>query len=562
MNPTTSAAGLLQRRPPADERVRCRVCTKWGVKLVPFVGGEPCPQLPCGLPDAIALVGGIYVGVDDGLPQYCCVFCIRQVEAAYRLRQTCKESDGKLREMFQMVEEVYVKVEEPQEMVEVKEEAVEQEEDYGGCNVEELVEDMLMEAVGIKVEEPVMVVEQDALEDSEDTLSADEVNEVDFDEIADKVAENSFEKILATGIRCCLCKKNFETMDKLVTHRDSKHVAKELPDDELAVWGRCDLCNKTIKNPEINLVKHKEKAKLDFRCKTCGKMYPRRILAIRHFAIMHKLNEVGQKICCACAESFKTTKELKEHSNKVHLPKRPPPDEARPFVCDICYHCYKTERLLYRHKLRVTESGQRFHCGECKRSFKYLHRLREHELTHQLNQCYMCFKVDPCPESLQKHTETHNLPDGMFKCLECGKPYLSPRTLRSHSIIKHGAEVQRCQHCSATFATDAMLTVHMNTYHLNANNFKCKKCPSTFINMSNLLKHMKFNHQKVLPFPCFFCKLSFSKKFGRRVHMEIRHPAEMLANPLPIDELYNDSNYYKPVAKKVNRAPVTQNPFG
>ncbi|XP_039445712.1 meiosis-specific nuclear structural protein 1-like [Culex pipiens pallens] len=87
----------------ASELAVCRVCMSQGKQMVPFARYD-ADRKAYRLADAISAVGAVQVENGDGLPQYCCVRCLREIESAFKIRRVCQESDWRLREMYQQLE--------------------------------------------------------------------------------------------------------------------------------------------------------------------------------------------------------------------------------------------------------------------------------------------------------------------------------------------------------------------------------------------------------------------------------------------------------------------------
>uniref|UniRef100_A0A1Q3F6J2 Putative c2h2-type zn-finger protein n=1 Tax=Culex tarsalis TaxID=7177 RepID=A0A1Q3F6J2_CULTA len=527
--------------PPPAQTAMCRVCTGTDRQLIPFAQFDTDRKV-YRLAEAIAAVGGVRVANDDGLPQHCCVRCLRAIESAYKIQRLCQESDRKLREMFRADQLVEVKKEneeanETEEFlfeVEIETPMADAKEEFpASYEMKEEVDD------GLKIDGGAsssdlnldLVKEEIHIDDQEDVFWYEDGNSMECEETADDAANEDvcYEKIPVEGFRCCGCKQDFETKDELLAHRDTVHIGRKLSREQLEHRVQCDVCFKVVTQHRM-LLMHQQRVKFEYRCRTCGERRINRIRIINHFRIKHALIVGGACICCGCEESFNSPEELAAHSEAVHLPKRPPPDPNRTVVCDVCYASYKYERGLLIHKTRFTKAGQKFQCQECGKFFRYSRALKEHMKTHVRTQCHLCPVNKSSHKALLKHLAEHKTPDNRYKCLVCGLTYRAPQGLRHHGMDHTGERPHCCPQCPSTFTKAAQLTRHIKA-HRNQRDHQCGLCNAKFVDPSNLNQHVKYYHLKERPLVCFFCDYSFVKGYDRRRHMENNHAAELAANP-------------------------------
>uniref|UniRef100_A0A1Q3EZ04 ZAD domain-containing protein n=1 Tax=Culex tarsalis TaxID=7177 RepID=A0A1Q3EZ04_CULTA len=85
-------------QPPLSGSV-CRVCLQ-SIDPVATWSLFDCSVAGKSLVEALAVVGGIQVQTGDNFPKSCCSDCLKQVEAALKLRELCQESNRRLGQMF------------------------------------------------------------------------------------------------------------------------------------------------------------------------------------------------------------------------------------------------------------------------------------------------------------------------------------------------------------------------------------------------------------------------------------------------------------------------------
>ena len=110
--------------------------------------------------------------------------------------------------------------------------------------------------------------------------------------------------------------------------------------------------------------------------------------------------------------------------------------------------------------------------------------------------CTMCNKMFASQSGLQRHINTaHKDPkDKPFKCQDCGKGFLSERTLKTHTNMHLGVYPYRCQYCSKGFPNQDNLKGHLAS-HTNVKEFKCDQCGQEFTYRTSLNQHIAKAHQ-------------------------------------------------------------------
>ena len=110
--------------------------------------------------------------------------------------------------------------------------------------------------------------------------------------------------------------------------------------------------------------------------------------------------------------------------------------------------------------------------------------------------CTLCNKMFTSQSGLQRHINTaHKDPkDKPFKCQDCGKGFLSERTLKTHTNMHLGVYPYHCQYCNKGFPNQDNLKGHLAS-HTNVKEFKCDQCGQEFTYRTSLNQHIAKAHQ-------------------------------------------------------------------
>nr|XP_019561646.2 zinc finger protein 235-like isoform X2 [Aedes albopictus]XP_029711124.1 zinc finger protein 235-like isoform X2 [Aedes albopictus] len=536
----------------------CRVCMGWTSDSGLMVGLFDGQVQGTILAEVLALVGAVEPPTDDDrLPKWCCEGCLNALESAFKLRMMCQNSDRKLREAFSTNEEAVVVKQEVHEdnsdrdeMLDVKKAVVSEsiklpKLEIMDCVEEDQIRQMTVDADG---EDIIVKADGDAdsdideTEEDQDAIMSKEVNKPNHRKTS--LNPDVFDEVKALRFKCCGCNLTFDTSEELKTHSNEAHAHKKLSTQELQSKKQCDICYKVLFD-DRNVRKHQQKDTLNFRCKVCGELFWSRQRVCLHYDRAHSANPVikgPSKDCCACQEQFETEEQLREHSVTVHLPNKPPPDPTRPYTCNVCYRCYKSDMLLYRHQSRKLwlKATTKHVCAQCGKAYRSPKALQMHEVSHtgeKLFQCSKCPKAYSNWSSCQRHVLNHNIPVDKYKCEICGYILKSSSGWKQHMLQHTGERPHKCPHCPATFATTVGLNSHLST-HTDEKTVECPICKKQYKRNAELKRHLKFTHHKQKPFSCFFCPRQFVWKNRRKQHILQAHPKELQRNPLPPTELF------------------------
>ncbi len=109
--------------------------------------------------------------------------------------------------------------------------------------------------------------------------------------------------------------------------------------------------------------------------------------------------------------------------------------------------------------------------------------------------CTLCNKMFTSQSGLQRHINTaHKDPkDKPFKCVSCGKGFLSERTLKTHTNMHLGVYPYHCQYCQKGFPNQDNLKGHLAS-HTNVKQFRCESCGQEFTYRTSLNQHIAKAH--------------------------------------------------------------------
>jgi hypothetical protein len=234
--------------------------------------------------------------------------------------------------------------------------------------------------------------------------------------------------------------------------------------------------------------------------------------------------ETDRIFCCACAETFETIEEVKNHLRDVHG-KDYDADAAEPRAkflkhvvpCDLCGRKFDTKHQMEKHKFGYREMIACPTCGQLVRSNNLRSHLQRH--SKEMVECDIChrsykkayiyehknkvhctekkWKCDQCPDKafstkaiMREHLKRHN---PSFKrrvkavCTVCDRKFVSKSAHRDHMFIHSGQKRYQCEHCTAAFMHLTDFKRH-NWTHVGSP-FSCKKCGKYMDRPSHLRAH-------------------------------------------------------------------------
>ncbi|KAI3384750.1 hypothetical protein SNEBB_006987 [Seison nebaliae] len=154
------------------------------------------------------------------------------------------------------------------------------------------------------------------------------------------------------------------------------------------------LTNQPMKVTELK----KKRVRKEWKCETCGKIFDRPSLLIRHVR-----THTGEKPhhCEVCGKSFSTSSSLNTHV-RIH-------SGEKPHVCNVCGKRFTASSNLYYHRMIHTKVKPH-PCLHCGKTFATPGDLKTHTYTHTGNwpfQCKICHRGFSKINNLKHHEETH-----------------------------------------------------------------------------------------------------------------------------------------------------------
>ena len=178
-----------------------------------------------------------------------------------------------------------------------------------------------------------------------------------------------------------------------------------------------------------------------------------------------------------------------------------------------------------KHEKEIqSEKKTKFQCKTCLKILGTKHSLRQHEKTHQKQQCKVC-NSKVLPQSFEKHMQSHQneKSERKFECKICCQKFLTNKQLYKH--VKIHSKIFQCDLCGHYSALKSNLMKHLNL-HLVQGQFKCFFCRKLFKNKESFRFHSRQihgdpNNRKGLTKADLFCRTcrkEFDDVQARRSH--------------------------------------------
>lgn len=205
-------------------------------------------------------------------------------------------------------------------------------------------------------------------------------------------------------VQCYICGADFDSNPVMQKHiRDHLLVQKcELCNEKLTFHElgdhlcdgqesmHCEYCNEPF-NATIKLIEHLNSKHTDdgilYKCGKCSKFFKMTLLKDIHEKYHPDIPKPYR--CGQCFYRFTTEYGLNDHTELYHENKN-----GFSFVCEKCGKSFKTERNLANHS--SVHNERKFQCPDCPATFKRKHDVRAHSSIHQkirykCNQCEVTF---------------------------------------------------------------------------------------------------------------------------------------------------------------------------
>ena len=268
-------------------------------------------------------------------------------------------------------------------------------------------------------------------------------------------------------------------------HIFKAHKSKLPQHPDITPEVQCDECDNEFYNL-IEFNRHKKLAHGEKAiCQVCSKVTKSKVALDIHMKV--HANEVH--ICKVCRLEYTCLAYLKNHYSRMHETK----GEA-PFPCKLCYYKRaQTEEKLNKHMLE-NHSGVKYTCTQCAQCFKNKYTRRGHERV--------------------VHGEKTK------KCDDCGKMFVTERTLKVHIIQVHIKSKDKiCPSCGEAFFLVETFKIHL-LRHSDDRQFPCEVCGKSFFTKRDIRKH---SDTHTMPHECDKCNKSFGSKALLKDHVQVKH---------------------------------------
>merc|ERR1712130_1059924 len=147
-----------------------------------------------------------------------------------------------------------------------------------------------------------------------------------------------------------------------------------------------------------------------------------------------------------------------------------------------------------------------------------------------------CCKVFGTTSNMRRHYKSVHLLEKRFKCMTCGETFTRGSSLKMHVDQVHLSKRNLCADCGATFGTAQNLKRHIGTEHSSVTpQYPCSLCSATYASNAKLLLHM-MDHtgEPSRTFECPYESCSAKFKAQHMVNKHIRtakkHSGDRLAS--------------------------------
>nr|XP_029730797.1 zinc finger protein 43 isoform X1 [Aedes albopictus] len=348
---------------------------------------------------------------------------------------------------------------------------------------------------------------------------------------------------------CCGCLLHFESSEELETHRQMKHVRKNVTTMRPTSKHTCEGCLRLFGTTR-GMQYHKTRIsmlKVVWECKKCKIMFKlpgkRREHAKLHtdgdpVALVVRVKATTKQalgwVCCGpiCSQSFSTEEELIAHGRTSHWIDRKAADlehADRPEQCQVCFQRFLDRKQIFAHQRRKYKI-KKIKCTLCGQAVSSKTELKRHEVkVHNVDgfKCEICGKSYPSASSLTSHIKLMHVKGAQHMCTICGKTFRQSGGLSIHMSCHVEVPQFKCEICLKMFKHKLHLRYHMRT-HTGEKPYKCRYCDSAFANHTNWRRH-EMTHTGDKPHNCSYCEKSF---ILRRSLLE--HEASHTGGPKPI----------------------------
>lgn len=364
-------------------------------------------------------------------PGKICSTCERTMMQAYKFRETCLETEDKLKELLTIGENTMDTA-------------------SGQVPASKSEENLKRDSKGSEEEEPNCDTSDIHMEEEQDENHEEDTNNYRY---VFEVTRKQMEYLQTKIIKCSKCERIFKGLDMFKKHT-------------------CEVPDKTEEElPATEPVQEKIEPLKNIICQKCDLQFPSQHALDLHMDD-HKTEDVKERLkkfrkskysksspfkCEKCDRTF-----LSRNSFNLHMDRH---NNVKRYACAYCderFFCWLKRRThVYKEHLKKSY----IECSQCGKNFNKIADLNYHMSADHLKisyQCEVCGKVYRSQSNLSNHYRIHS---EKVKCKICGKELKHILSLIDHMKIHGQAQKMKCPACSREVKGNVSLECHIRKVH-------------------------------------------------------------------------------------------------
>lgn len=295
-----------------------------------------------------------------------------------------------------------------------------------------------------------------------------------------------------------------EILDEAIIAEESPMVNHERP-------FMCNICHKSYKRRDhlkIHSWSHKKK---DYACSECGKAFHREDQLLSHMSVhlQYSMTNDDEEYVNGELQYGQTNPEAYTTDNDLLVVRTLPPEslerlknESRPHACDICRRRFKRRQHLKVHMNVHTKEQPSIWCSMCGQGFVHNQDFEDH-------QC-MAIKAEEFDKYQEEQTqEMQHVPEAK-KENKYPQEYVDVSMLAPIDEIPYTQQLEErqlpmpqrvfvCKFCNKPFKRKDHYKIHLHI-HTGVKSFFCPDCGKGFYRKDHLQKHVLV-HMRMRPPP-------------------------------------------------------------